>query len=86
MIALPLVLSGADQLRVTCPLAGATLKLRGTVGGPMGMAVTIAALLGPMPLTARTLKVYDKPFVKPVKVWLVLLDAVTHVAPLSLDT
>ena len=35
---------------------------------------------------ARTLKLYDVPLVRFVKVWLTALDAVTQVTPLLLDT
>ncbi len=50
-----------------------------------GVAVTLASAPGPSLLTARTLKVYSVPLVKPVKVWEVLVLAVTHV-PSSADT
>ena len=51
-----------------------------------GVAATVAAALAPTAFTARTLKLYDVPLVSPVNVWLTALDAVTHVAPLLLDT
>jgi len=46
----------------------------------------VAAALAPTAFTALTLKLYDAPLVRFVKVWLTALDAVTHVAPLLLDT
>ena len=46
----------------------------------------VAAALAPTAFIARTLKLYGVPLVSPVNVWLTALDAVTHVAPLLLDT
>ena len=82
----PPLLDGADQLSLICPLPGVTAKLSGVNGKPTGMPVMVAAALAPTPFIARTLKLYDVPLVRPVNVWLTALDAVTHVAPLLLDT
>jgi len=67
-------------------LPGVALKLSGANGMVAGMDVTLADPPAPMAFTARTLKICDVPLVSPVKVWLVMLVAFTHVAPLSRDT
>jgi len=81
-------LDGAIQLSVAWPLPGVAVKLRGAVGTlpATGVAVIDTCAPGPTLLTALTLNVWLTPFASPVNVCPVLLDAFTHVVPLSRDT
>ena len=80
------MLVGADQLSDTCPFPGVAVKLCGAVGVVLGVADAFAAVPFPAAFIARTLNAYDVPFVRPVKVWAVLLVGVTQVLPPSRDT
>jgi len=79
------LLDGADQLSVTCPLAGAAMKLSGVFGTVDAIATMLASVPAPALLTARTLKVIFVPVGRLLNVWLVLLLAFAH-APLFNDT
>ena len=82
-------MAGTTQLSVTRPFPGVALRFLGADGATAlvdGLVPAIADKLAPAGFMARTLKVYNVPFVRFVKVWLVLLDAFTQDAPLLLDT
>ena len=85
-MALPPLLNGAVQLSTTCPSPALVVNACGADGTVTGVAVVVALVPLPSLLTARTLNVYSVPLVKPVNVCPMLLVAVTHVVPLSLDT
>ena len=87
MIALPPSFSGRVHTRTTAPFVGVAVKAVGATGTPAG--TTEPARLDAPTVTAfnaLTRKLYEVPFVKPVAVYVVAVDAlsetmVVHVAP-----
>lgn len=87
MIALPPSFSGRVHTRTTAPFVGTAESAVGATGTPAG--TTDSARLDAPTVTAfnaLTRKLYNVPFVKPVFVYVVAIDAllatiVDHVAP-----
>jgi hypothetical protein len=85
----PPVFDGVVHLSVAVPavVPAAALRLLGALGVVAGLALLLACVPPPLEFTARTLKLYDLPFVKFLKVWLLLLaPSLVHVLPPLLDT